>query len=42
MDLEEALLGSEKMSASWKKEEKNKKDNKAMTWIHLHLSSEIL
>ena len=42
MDWEEALLGSNKMSSSWTKEEKKKKDNKAMTQIHLHLSNDIL
>ena len=42
MDLEEALLGSNKMLSSWTIEEKQKKDNKAMTRIHLHLLNDIL
>ena len=42
MDLEEALLGSNKMSSSRTKEEKKKKDNKAMTQIHLHPPNDIL
>ena len=42
MDLEEALLASNKMSSSWIEEEKKKKDNKVMTQIHLHLSNDIL
>ena len=31
MDLEETLLGFDKIPSSWTKEEKKKKDNKAMT-----------
>ena len=30
------------MSSSWTTEDKQKKDNKVMTWIHLHLSNDIL
>ena len=40
--LEEALLGFDKMSSSWTTEGKQKKDNKVMTWIHLHVSNDIL
>ena len=42
MDLEEAFLGSDKMSSSWTIEEKQKKDDKAMTHIYVHLSKDIL
>ena len=42
MDLEEALLGFDKMSSSWIAKERKKKDNKAMTQIHLHLLNDIL
>ena len=42
MDLEEALLGYYKMLCSWTAEKKQKKDNKVMAHIHLHLLNEIL
>ena len=42
MDLDEALLGLDKMSSSLTKEEKERKDRKALSHIHLHLSNQIL
>ena len=42
MDLDEALLGLEKMPSSLTKEEKKHKDRKALSQIHLHLSNQIL
>ena len=42
MDLDEALLGLDKMSSSLTKEEKEHKDSKALSQIHLHLSNQIL
>ena len=42
MDLDEALLGLDKMPSSWTKEEKEHKDHKALSQIHLHLSNQIL
>ena len=42
MDLDEALLGLDKMSSSLTKEEKERKDRKALSQIHLHLSNQIL
>jgi len=41
MDLENALLGFKKMQQSWSIEEKCK-DRKALYYIHLHLSNQIL
>ena len=42
MDLDDALLGIDKMSSSLTKEEKERKDSKAPSQIHLHLSNQIL
>lgn len=42
MDLEEALLGKDKMSPDLKDEQKNKMNRKAVSQIQLHLSNEIL
>ena len=42
MDLDDALLGLDKMSSSWTEEEKQHKDCKALSHIHLHLSNQIL
>ena len=42
MDLDDALLGIDKMSSSLTKEEKKCKDHKALSHIHLHLSYQIL
>ena len=42
MDLENALLGIDKMSSTLTDEEKKRKDRKALTQLHLHLSNEIL
>ncbi|PHT46325.1 Nuclear transcription factor Y subunit C-4 [Capsicum baccatum] len=42
MDLEEALLGFDKMPSSWTDEDKWRKDQKALSQIHLHLSNQIL
>jgi len=42
MDLHKALLGFEKMPASWDEEEKEMKDLKALSQIRLHLSNDVL
>ncbi|KAG8501080.1 hypothetical protein CXB51_003194 [Gossypium anomalum] len=42
MDLKDALLGIDKMHSTLTDEEKKRKDRKALTQIHLHLSNEIL
>ena len=42
MDLDDALLGLEKMPASWTLDEKKRRDRKALSQIHLHLSNQIL
>ncbi|KAG8474542.1 hypothetical protein CXB51_031315 [Gossypium anomalum] len=42
MDLEDALLGLDKMPSTLIDEEKKRKDRKALTQLHLHLSNEIL
>lgn len=42
MDLDDALLGFDKMPANWTTEEKQRKDRKALSQIHLHLSNNIL
>ena len=42
MDLDDALLGLDKMSSSWTEEEKKHNDRKALSQIHLHLSNQIL
>ena len=42
MDLDDALLGFEKMPSSWTKEEEERKDWKALSQIHLHLTNQIL
>ncbi|KAG8494159.1 hypothetical protein CXB51_011863 [Gossypium anomalum] len=42
MDLEDALLGIDKMPSTLTNEEKKHKDRKALTQLHLHLSNEIL
>ena len=39
MDLDEAFLGLDKMSSSLTKEEKERKDRKALSQIHLNLSN---
>ena len=42
MDLDEVLLGLDKMSSLLAKEEKEHNDRKALSQIHLHLSNQIL
>ncbi|KAG8472495.1 hypothetical protein CXB51_034177 [Gossypium anomalum] len=42
MDLEDALLGIDKMPSTLTDEEKKRKDQKALTKLHLHFSNEIL
>ncbi|GJV93371.1 retrotransposon protein, putative, ty1-copia subclass [Tanacetum coccineum] len=42
LDLDDALLGRDKMPAAWSDEEKDRKDRKALSHIHLHLSNNIL
>ncbi|KAG8501115.1 hypothetical protein CXB51_003217 [Gossypium anomalum] len=42
MDLEDALLGIDKMPSILTDEEKKRKDQKALTQLHLHLSNKIL
>ncbi|KAF3667519.1 hypothetical protein T459_12964 [Capsicum annuum] len=42
MNLDDALLGFEKMPSSWTDEDKRRKDRKALSQIHLHLSNQIL
>ncbi|KAK5832713.1 hypothetical protein PVK06_016516 [Gossypium arboreum] len=42
MDLEDALLGIDKMPSTLTDEEKKRKDRKALTQLYLHLSNEIL
>ncbi|KAG8481939.1 hypothetical protein CXB51_026741 [Gossypium anomalum] len=42
MDLEDTLLGIDKMPSTLTDEEKKHKDRKALTQLHLHLSNEIL
>ncbi|KAG8492943.1 hypothetical protein CXB51_010218 [Gossypium anomalum] len=42
MDLEEALLGVDKMPSTLTKEEKKREDRKALTQLRLHLSNKIL
>ena len=42
MDVDEALLGLDKMPSSLMKEEKERKDRKALSQIHLHLSNQII
>lgn len=42
MDLDDALLGLDQMLTSWTLEEKQRKDRKALTQIHLHMSNQIL
>ena len=42
LDLDDALLGRDKMPASWSDEENDRKDRKALSHIHLHLSNNIL
>ena len=39
MDLNDALLGIDKMPSSLTKEEKEHKDRKALSQVHLHLSN---
>ena len=34
MDLDDALLGFDKMSSSWTKEKKQRKDRKALSQVH--------
>ncbi|KAG8474632.1 hypothetical protein CXB51_031261 [Gossypium anomalum] len=42
MDLEDALLGIDKMPSTLTDEKKKRKDRKALTQLHLHLSNKIL
>ena len=42
MGLDDALLGFDKMAPSRTKEEKQHKDQKALSHIHLHLLNQIL
>ena len=42
MDLDDALLGFDKMPSSWTTDEKQYRDRKALSQIHLHLSNQIL
>ncbi|KAG8501778.1 hypothetical protein CXB51_004763 [Gossypium anomalum] len=42
MDLEDALLGIDKMPSTLTNKEKKRKDRKALTQLHLHLSNETL
>ena len=42
MDLDEVLLGLDKMSSLLTKEKKERKDRKALSQIHLYLSNQIL
>ena len=42
MDLDEALLGLDKMPSSLTKNEKERKDRKTLSHIYLHLSNQIL
>ena len=42
MDLDDALLGFNKMPSLWTLEKKQRKDQKALSQIHLHLSNQIL
>ncbi|KAG8492194.1 hypothetical protein CXB51_009888 [Gossypium anomalum] len=42
MDLEDALLGIDKMPSTLTDEEKKRKDRKVLTQLHLHLSNKIL
>ncbi|KAG8479138.1 hypothetical protein CXB51_029778 [Gossypium anomalum] len=42
MDLEDALLGIDKMPSTLTDKEKKRKDRKALTQLHLHLSNKIL
>ena len=42
MDLDDPLSGFDKMPSLWTKEEKQRKDRKALSNIHLHLSNQIL
>ena len=42
MDLEEALLGLDKMPSSLAKEERERKNRKALAQIQLYLSNQIL
>ncbi|KAG8493558.1 hypothetical protein CXB51_011740 [Gossypium anomalum] len=42
IDLEDALLGIDKIPSTLTDEEKKRKDRKALTQLHLHLSNEIL
>ncbi|KAG8472527.1 hypothetical protein CXB51_034427 [Gossypium anomalum] len=42
MDLEDALLGIDKIPSTLTDKEKKSKDRKALTQLHLHLSNEIL
>ena len=41
-DLDNVLLGIDKISSSLTKEKKERKDRKALSHIHLHLSNKIL
>ena len=41
MDLDDALLGFDKMPEPWTPDEKQCKDHKALSQIHLHLSNQI-
>ena len=42
MDLDDALLGLDKIPSLWTEKEKQCKDRKTLSQIHLHLSNQIL
>lgn len=42
MDLEEALLGFDRMPIAWTQDEKRSRDQKAQSQIHLHLLNQVL
>ena len=42
MELDDCILGFDQMPASWTDDVKRRKDRKALTQIHLHLSNIIL
>ena len=39
MDLDDALLGFDKMPSLWTQEKKQREDKKTLSQIHLHLSN---
>ena len=42
MELDDCILGFDQMPASWTDDVERRKDRKALTQIHLHLSNTIL